>query len=132
MRAALITAGILVMGYAVVGVLTTSPLGVPVFLAGVLIGHDFVLMPVVIGVGALIGRFVPAGDRAVVRTAALCSLAVTVVALPLVFGYGRSADNPSALPQDYRWGLATVLGVSWLAALSAMIARRLRRHRTKP
>jgi hypothetical protein len=116
MRAGLIAAGILVMGYALVGVLTSNPLGVPVFLAGVLIAHDFVLMPVVIGVGALIGRFVPIGDRAVVRVAALCSLAVTVVAMPLVLGYGRTPDNPSALPGDYGWGLGIVLGVIWLGA----------------
>lgn len=129
MRAGLIAAGILVMGYALVGVLTSNPLAVLIFLAGVLIGHDFVLMPAVIGVGALIGRFVPAGNRAVVRVAALCSLAVTVVALPLVLGYGRTPDNPSALPGNYGWGLVIVLGVIWLAALSAMAARRLRRKR---
>lgn len=125
MRAGLIVAGILVMGYALVGVLTSNPLAVLIFLAGVLIGHDFVLMPAVIGVGALIGRFVPARSRAVVRVAALCSLAVTVVALPLVLGYGRTPDNPSALPRDYGWGLVIVLGAIWLGALAVMITKTL-------
>jgi hypothetical protein len=123
MRAGLIAAGILVMGYALVGVFTNNPLAVLIFLAGVLIGHDFVLMPAVIGVGALIGRFVPAGNRAVVRVAALCSLAVTVVALPLVLGYGRTPDNPSALPGDYGWGLVIVLGAIWLGTALLVITR---------
>jgi hypothetical protein len=124
MRAGLIVAGVLVMGYAMVGVLTAHPLGVLVFLGAVLIGHDFVLMPVVIGVGVLISRFVPAGDRAVVRAAALCGLAVTVVALPLVLGYGRTPDNPSALPRNYGWGLVIVLGAIWLAVVVRRLTRR--------
>jgi hypothetical protein len=128
-RRALIVAGVLVIGYAVAGIRTAHPVGLLVFLAAVLLAHDFALMPVVVGVGVLIGRFVPVGERATVRAAALCSLAVTVVAVPLVLGYGRAADNPSALPQDYGYGLATVLGASWLAALSTMAVRRLRSRR---
>jgi hypothetical protein len=130
-RCALIAAGTLVMGYAVVSGLTdadVNPVGVLIFLTGALVGHDGVLVPLTIGTGALIGRFVPARDRATVRAAALCSLAVTVVALPLVLGYGRSADNPSALPLPYGRGLVMLLGLVWTAALAAMAVRRIHRR----
>jgi hypothetical protein len=130
-RRGLSAAGTLVMGYAVVGALTdpdVKPFGVLILLAGVVVGHDGILLPVMIGVGVLIGRFVPTGDRIAVRAAALCSLAVTVVALPLVLGYGRTADNPSVLPLPYGRGLATVLLMIWTVALAMIVVRRIRKH----
>jgi hypothetical protein len=136
-RRALVVAGTLVSGYAALGALTdpdVKPFGVLILLVGVLVGHDGVLLPLTIGAGVLIGRLVPAADQAVVRIAALCSLAVTVVALPLVLGFGRSADNPSALPLPYGRGLATVLVTLWTVALTTIAVRRIRKHleRTVP
>jgi hypothetical protein len=128
-RRLLVASGVLVMGYALAGALTdpdVQPLGVLVFLIGVLAAHDAVLLPLAIGAGALIGRFVPAPDRATVSAAGLCSLAVAVVALPLVLGYGRVADDPSVLPLPYGRGLAVVLGVVWAVALAAIVVRRIR------
>ncbi len=130
-RRLLVAAGALVMGYAVVSALAdpeVRPLGVLVFLVGVLAAHDAVLLPLAVGAGALIGRFVPAPDRATVRAAGLCSLAVAVVAVPLVLGYGRTADDPSVLPLPYGRGLAAVLGVIWATALAAIVVRRIRKR----
>jgi hypothetical protein len=130
-RRALVAVGTLVMGWAVAGALTDAdvkPFGVLIFLVGVLIGHDGVLLPLTIGAGVLIGRYVPVGHRATVRAAALCSLAVTVVAFPLVLGHGRTADNPSALPLPYGRGLAGLLGVIWVVALTAIAVRRIRKN----
>jgi hypothetical protein len=131
-RRGLVTAGTLIMGYATVGVLTdrnVRPGGVLIFLAAVLAGHDVVLLPLIIGVGALIGRLAPAQARAAIRAAALCSAAVTVVALPLVLGYGRSTDNPSALPLHYGRGLAVILALIWSVAVASILARRIDRYR---
>jgi hypothetical protein len=132
MRRVLIGAGVLVMGFAVVGaVLDDVRLGgVVLLLGGVVVGHDLVLMPVVLGAGVMIGRFVPPPDRAAVRVAALCSLAVTVVALPLVLGFGRIPGDPSALPQAYGRGLLLVLAVLWASTVAVIAARRRRRART--
>ena len=128
MRAALIALGAVVMGYAILGAATDpglKPGGVVLFLAAVLVGHDAVLLPVTIAVGALLGRFVPSWTRPSIRAAAIVSLAVGVVALPLVLGYGRSADNPSVLPLAYGRGLTFFLVAVWAAALiSAVVARR--------
>jgi hypothetical protein len=132
-RRTLIAAGVLVMGYAVVGALTDAdvrPFGVLLFLVGVLVWHDVLLMPIVLAVGLLVGRFVPVCARAAVRVAALCSLAVLVVAAPLVLGVGRVAGDPSVLPRPYGWGLVLVLALLWASTVGVVVARRARRRRT--
>ncbi|MEU8607671.1 hypothetical protein AB0C29_06690 [Actinoplanes sp. NPDC048791] len=127
MRGALIAVGAIVMGYAVLGAATDpdlKPGGVLLFLAAVLVGHDAVLLPATIAGGAIIGRFAPRRFLPGIRAAAIISLAVGVVALPLVLGYGRSGDNPSVLPLAYGRGLLLVLAVTWAAALvSAGVVR---------
>lgn len=108
------------MGYAVVGAVTDADVdlvGVPLFLAAVLVLHDGVFLPLVIGAGVLVDRLVPRPWRATVRAAGIVSVAVSVVALPLVLGVGRSADNPSLLPRDYGAGLLGVLVPVWLLFL---------------
>ena len=78
-RRVLITIGAVGMGYAVLGALTdvdVKPFGVLIFLAGVLVAHDAVLLPIVIGVGAVAGRFLPGNARTPVRVASVISLAV--------------------------------------------------------
>jgi hypothetical protein len=132
-RRALVAAGVLVMGFAVVGAATDDdvrPFGVLLFLVGVVVWHDLLLMPLVIAAGAAIGRFVPAPARTPVRVAALCGLAVLVVALPLVLGVGRVPGDPSVLPRPYGWGLVLVLALLWTSALGVIAARRVRRRRT--
>lgn len=120
-RRALVGGGALVMAYAVTGVLgdpDARPLGILIFLAGVLIAHDAVLLPVVIALGALVDRWVPPVVRPAVRFAGVVTVAVLVVAVPLVLGRGRRADDPSALPLHYGRGLAVVLAVLWASALA--------------
>ena len=129
MRGALIAVGAIVMGYAVLGAATDpdlKPGGVLLFLTAVLVAHDAVLLPATIAGGAIIGRFAPRRVLPSIRSAAIISIAVGVVALPLVLGYGRSADNPSVLPLAYGRGLLLVLALTWAAAL---VSAGLVRHR---
>jgi hypothetical protein len=130
-RLALITLGLLLIGYAGIGAATDPDVnvsGVLAFLLGVLVAHDAVFLPVVLAVGALVGRYVPAAERPVVRAAALVSAAVTLVALPLVLGLGRDPGNPSALPLPYGRGLAVLLGLIWATALAAIVVRWIRKR----
>jgi hypothetical protein len=119
------------MTYAVIGALTDADLdgGALVFLAAVLIAHDAVLLPLTIGAGVLVGRFVPLRSRTLVRSALLLGLAVTVVAFPLVLGRGRAADNPSLLPLPYGRGLLEIYGVIGAATGVAAVVRRRRDRR---
>jgi hypothetical protein len=111
-RATLVAAGVLTMGYAALGAVADPDLkllGVLIFLAAVLIGHDAVWMPAVLAAGAAITRLVPRRHRPAARVAAISAAALTLVALPLVLGVGRSADNPSALPLPYGRNLSVLL-----------------------
>ncbi len=99
------------------------------FLVLILVLHDGLLLPVFLIAGALVHRLVPPGVRAIVQSAVIVSASVTLVALPLVLGYGRSADNPSALPLNYGRGLLLVLAVIWTATLATIAARHTYTHR---
>lgn len=124
-RRVLIGAGAILIGYALLGAVTDPDvrlLGTGIFLIAVLVLHDGVLLPLTIGAGALLGRL-PAPVRTPARLAAVVTLAVGVVALPLVLGYGRAADNPSVLPLDYGRGLLLTLAVIWLPAVLVAIVR---------
>lgn len=124
-RFTLVAAGILIMGYAAAGALADpdlAPAGVLSFLAGVLILHDVVWMPALLVVGAAITRFVPRRRRPMVIAATISAAALAIVASPLVLGFGRPADNPSALPLPYGRNLAVLMVV--LAGVAMLWRRR--------
>jgi hypothetical protein len=128
-RAGLVAAGGALMVYAVVGAVTDRSDrigGHLIFLVAVLLGHDWLLMPLAIAIGALLTRAVPRQARAVTAAAVYVSGALFVVALPLVGGLGRRPDDPSALPLNYGRGLLISLAVVWLAAGAALLYRRRR------
>jgi hypothetical protein len=120
-RRTLIAIGALGTTYALIGALTDADVkaGALIFLIGVLIAHDGILLPVTIAVGALAARFTPLRLRAFVQSALIASLAVTVVAFPLVLGKGRAADNPSLLPLHYGRGLLEIYTIIWAGAAVA-------------
>jgi hypothetical protein len=109
--------GLAAIGYAISGLLTDGGVrlvGVLTFLVGVTVAHDLVLMPVAIGIGAVVTRYIPARFRSYVQGGLWVSAAVTAFALPFIIGAGRLPDNPSKLPRPYGAGLAITLGVVWL------------------
>jgi predicted cobalt transporter CbtA len=127
-RAALCTGGALMMAYAVVGLMTDpdiEPGGMLVFLAAALIAHDVVWLPAVIAFGAVLTRFVSRRHRPAAQIAAVVVAAPAVVALPLVLGVGRAADNPSIQPLDYGKNVTLLLLALAGGALVAMLYRRV-------
>jgi hypothetical protein len=119
MRLVLAVFGLAAIGYGAYGWLAadgSKPIAQVLFLGTVLIGHDFVVLPLAIGAGALVARFAPARARRPALVALAISGAVTLVALPFVLGKGRIADNPSAFPQHYGRNLLLILAIVWLAA----------------
>jgi len=124
--------GLAAIGYAVAGAATDTgidPVGHLTFLATVLIGHDLILMPAAIGVGALVARYAPAWARGPAHAALYASAVLTFVALPFVIGAGRRPDDPSALPLHYGRGLLLVLAAVWVVAAVAAAHGRRRARR---
>ena len=126
MRLLLIGAGTAAVLYAVAGALADQDVavaGVLVFAAAVLVLHDGVLMPLV----ALAGRALSGMSAA----AAIVTLAVVAAGLPLALGFGRPADNPSALPLAYGRNLGLIVGLIWLVFAVRKGWRRSRRRRSR-
>jgi hypothetical protein len=131
----LVAVGAIVMGYAVLGAITDpglKPGGILLFLAAVLVAHDAVLLPLTIAAGALLSRSTPRWAQPGVRAAAIVSLAVGVVGVPLVLSFGRTADNASILPLAYGHGLLLILALTWATALTSTALTRHRPRRRRP
>ncbi len=90
-----------------------------VWLAGGVIAHDFVLAPAVLVAGWLLVRVLPRWMRGPATAGAVVLGTVTLVAIPVLGGWGRRADNPSLLPRDYSSGwilVATIVAIAVVAA----------------
>ena len=80
----------------------TTPFQLVRYVIGFLLVHDVVVAPVVIGVGWLVTRFVPAVARGPLRAALALSALVVAFSWPLLRRYGEHATNDSALPARLR------------------------------
>jgi hypothetical protein len=128
-----------VMGWGVYGLLSqadTGPVGIRLarwlgWLVAGLVVHDGVFVPLVLLVGRGLRRVRPVALRTPVQVGLALSLVMTLVAWPLLRGYGRTAQegNASILPGDYVPAWLTVLAVIWVAAavLGVVGVRRQRR-----
>jgi hypothetical protein len=130
-----VVVGWAVMAVGVIGLMGNDsgvpPVGVTRWMVGSALVHDLVVAPIVVGVGMVVARWVRPPYRAIVQGALLVSAMVTLVAWPFVRGYGRLANNPSILPNNYAAGLASVLAVVWGAAALALVWTRMRRSRAR-
>lgn len=131
-RQALCLIGAATVGYGVVGLFTADrgprPVRYLLFAAAGLVAHDAVLAPLALAVGAVCARVAPPTVRGLVTGALFVSATLTIVALPFVLGFGRTADLPSALPFDYGRNLVVALAALWAGTI-VVGAVRLLRHR---
>ncbi|HZB31762.1 MAG TPA: hypothetical protein VE465_16515 [Streptosporangiaceae bacterium] len=96
----------------------TQPVGWLTWFAGAVVVHDFLFVPVVLALAALVVRL-PLRYRTPVQSAAVIGGTITIVSLPLVLGFGKSAGNPSQLPLDYGRNLLLVLAA--IAVVTAVV-----------
>ncbi len=128
-RVSLVIVGLVAIGIAVVGAIADPGLnqaGALAFLLGVLITHDLVALPLAITVGALLSRRLVRWARPWVLGGLFASAVVTVLAIPLLIGTGRRADNRSRLPLDYPRNLLVVLVVIWTVVVAGCLISRWR------
>ncbi len=107
-------------------VLSLDPVGWALWVGGILVAHDAVLVPVVLLAGVAVRR---AGGP--VRAGLTVAGLVTLATLPTVLALGRRADNPSILPLEYGRNLLIVLALVGLITLVSRILAAVR-DREKP
>jgi len=100
------------------------------WLAGGLVLHDLVLVPVVLAVVWLLGRWTPGWLRTPLQAAVLASALVLTLGLPGLRGYGDRPDNPTVHPLDYETAVLTALVLVWAAAAVWAAWRRVTRARS--
>lgn len=100
-----------------------------IWFAGGIVGHDFILTPIVLSVGYLVVRFVPGPYRGFAQAALFISAAVTVAAAVLLSGRGLDPNIPSQQPLPYGRNLVVVLALVWIAAAALAVLRYLRAPR---
>jgi hypothetical protein len=98
----------------------TMPLVWLAWLAGLLLVHDFVLVPLVLLAGRRLRDRVPEAWRWPLQMGLVTSGVLVLASVPVLYGVGRRTQpgNASVLPGDYPLALAGVLVVVWLGVLA--------------
>lgn len=97
------------------------------WLVGGVVLHDLVLAPLVIVLVALAGRLTPRSLRAPAAVLLVVVGSVTLLAVPVLGGFGRRADNPSLLDRDYTTGWLLLVGVLVVLVAVGSAVQRWRR-----
>lgn len=126
-RVLLGTAGIALLGYGGYQLLhyshDTHPVEVATWLVIALVVHDGVIAWVLVIVGWLVARLVPARARAYVQGGLACAALITLIALPLIYRRGKAAPGLTLLTQNYPAHLAVLLGMAALVTAAAYVVR---------
>jgi hypothetical protein len=92
--------------------------------AGVVL-HDFVFAPLCVVLGFAGRRLIPRSWWRPVSVAALCSVVLALLAIPVFGRPGAHADVPSVLDRNYPRGLWLSLAVVWACVPVYLVATRL-------
>lgn len=124
--------GWVVIGFGLVSLLTharaTHPPAFAAYIFGALFVHDFVLVPVVLAFGVVVGRRLPPSVRGPFLAAMIVSGVLILASYPALRGFGRLPGNPSLLPRDYAAGLLLALAVVWTVTVLVIVAMRRKRR----
>ena len=93
------------------------------WLAGGVVLHDFLLVPVVLLVLALGARLVPAVARGPVVAGLVVLGSVTLLAVPVLGGFGARPDNPTLLDRSYGLGWFALAGLVAAVVVTAVLVR---------
>lgn len=89
--------------------------------------HDFVLTPIVIVLVVIAARLLPISARGPAAVGLIILGTVSIVAIPVLTGLGRRADNATLLDRSYGAGWLGFFVVTLLAVVVASVIRA--RHR---
>ena len=97
---------------------------IAVWLAAGVVLHDFVLVPLTLGVSWLGGRLLPEGSRAPAAGGLVLLGTLTLLAVPVLGRWGANADNATILDRHYGLGWLAVAGLTIMGVLLVVVARR--------
>jgi hypothetical protein len=121
-RIALGVAGVLLLLFGFMRLVTQVPADMLVVLAiwliAALVIHDGVVSPLIIAVGAVLGRWVPPRARRYVQFTLIVSALIAVIALPLAYREDTQPRAESMLLQNYVGNLTLMIAI--VAALSTL------------
>ncbi|WP_024446501.1 hypothetical protein [Mycolicibacterium iranicum] len=108
---------------------TDALLRIAVWAAAGVIIHDFVFAPLTAALGYTSRRLIKGRWWPPVAVAAMCSITLVLLAIPVFDTPGAKPDNPSVLDRDYPLGLGVSLALVWASvplwyAISALSRRR--------
>lgn len=132
-RASLMIVGLLVGGYGAV-LLLDNPwvvlMRIAIWAAAGVVLHDFVFAPICVALGFAGRRLLPRLWWAPVAIAALCSVTLALLAVPVFDRPGARPDNPTVLDRDYHLSLWISLAIVWSFVPPYLMANRIRSIRT--
>jgi hypothetical protein len=99
----------------------TRPPSFALWFLGLLVVHDAVVAPLVLGIGVVLGRRVRGRARTALCGALVLTGVLALVSWTQLRGYGLQPDNPSLMPNDYAAGLALVVGVVWAVTVVLLV-----------
>ncbi|WP_433729855.1 hypothetical protein ACQP0C_01565 [Nocardia sp. CA-129566] len=132
-RILLLVVGVWLGWYGISGLFDLPPTdlaSVAIWFAGGILLHDAVFAPVCAAFGLTARRLLPPTWWAVTACGAICSVALVLVALPVLDRSNAMSSNPTVLDRDYPLGLTVALLLVWSLVLTAhAVANRSgRRH----
>lgn len=135
-RVVLVAGGAVMAAYGLLRLLTSAHFiavrsALTWFIGGAL-GHDVVLAPIVIGVGAVLARWCPARFRPFLQAGLIATGGLTLVAIPVLTGRGYSPKVPSALPLNYWRGYLIAVACIWAVTALTWAFHESRRRRRAP
>ncbi|MEV2225189.1 hypothetical protein AB0E01_35735 [Nocardia vinacea] len=103
---------------------------IAIWFAGGILLHDAVFAPICAALGLTARHLLPCTWWAVTACGAICSVALVLIALPVLDRGDGMPSNPTVLDRNYPVGLAAALILVWsLVFLAQAVAGRFRRGR---
>ena len=127
-RVALLVVGLLTIGYGTALVLDhpwPDIWHIAIWAGAGVVLHDFVFAPLCVALGFAGRRIVPRRWWTPIGIAALCSVILILLAVPVFDRPGARDDNHTVLDRNYPLGLSLSLAAVWAMALLYIIGQRL-------
>jgi hypothetical protein len=127
-RVGLLAAGVLLVGYGAVLVLENPPviiMRIAVWALVAVFAHDAVFAPLCVLLGWQSRRLLPTRWQAPFGVAALCTVVLVLLAIPVFDKPGMRPDNATVLDRNYHAGLLVSLAIVWLCVPAYLAGTRL-------